>query len=304
MVERRVRFSFPSDLDVAWTPRQPEVAIAANGVSMLMPHVEPYVVRSVRAVLERLAPTDAERARDFIRQELRHQSEHRRFNDLVIAAHPGLRRVDDWARRTYLWLGRRRSDRFNLAFAAGSETVAFALARWTEDHHRMIFDGADDVVATLFLWHLAEEVEHKAVVHDAYRAVDGSPVRYLAASAVSVLLLTWFTLLSTIVMLHGTGRLWSPLAWFRVVRHALSLAFEVLPDLAASAMPGHHPSDFVDPVLMCTWLRNFDPGTATMPLWSAQPSSSEMAYSGQLSAASRAERSSSAGTSPATRRTA
>ena len=35
--------------------------------------------------------------------------------------------------------------------------------------------------ATMFLWHLAEEVEHKTVAFDVYQAVDGSKLRYAAS---------------------------------------------------------------------------------------------------------------------------
>ncbi len=38
--------------------------------------------------------------------------------------------------------------------------------------------------------------------------------------------------------------------------------------LAASAMPGHHPGSFADPVYLPVWLRRYDPETGTMPLWS------------------------------------
>lgn len=272
MKQRRVRFSFPSDLDPAWTPRHPEVAIAANSVSLLMPHVEPYVVRSVRAVSDRLEPELRARASEFIHQELRHHVEHRRFNDLVIAAHPRLGRIDRWMRRVYTWLGRTRSPEFNLAFAAGSETVAFALARWTEANMRTIFDGADEVVATLFLWHLAEEVEHKSVAFDVHRAVDGSRRRHLLAGGLSVLLLALFTIACSAVMLWDTRRVWSPVAWFRLTKWSISLGFEILPDLAASAMAGHHPSDFADPGLLVQWLEGFDPHTSTMPLWTSAAS--------------------------------
>jgi uncharacterized protein len=264
---RRVAFSFPEDLDTAWTPRHPEVAVAANSVSLLMPHVEPYFVRSIRAVIGELEPSDQERARQFIRQEMAHHAEHRRFNGLLLEQNPGLERLDAVVARTYGWLGRTRSARFNVAFAAASETIAFSLARWTEKHMRTVFDGADEVVATLFLWHLAEEVEHKSVAFDVHRAVDGSRSRYSAAAALSLLLLTAFTAAGSLIMLKQQRRLCSPVAWFRLARWSLSVAFEVLPDVAASAMPGHHPDHFSDPTLLTTWLEGFDPATATMPLW-------------------------------------
>jgi predicted metal-dependent hydrolase len=260
-----------------------------------------------------MAPDDAARATDFVRQELQHQRQHARFNELVVARHPRLARVERWARRCYGWLGRRCSQRFALAFAAGFETSAYALARWSEQHLRTLFDGADPVVTTLFLWHLAEEVEHKTVAFDAYDAVDGSRLRYLSAGLLSLVLLGTFTIAGTLVQLWDTRRIASPVAWFRLLRWSISLAFEVLADLGAAAMPKHHPSQFADPILLSTWLRSFDPETATMPLWgqttgpaqTTEPTqTTSIAYSGQLSAQSTAFCSSSEGTSPSTRSTA
>lgn len=271
MRARRVRFQFPDDLDPAWTPRHPEVAVAANSVSLLMPYVEPYVVRSIRAVQDRLPESERARSEEFIRQELRHHREHRRFNEHLVARHPALRRVERCMDAVYGWLGRTRSAEFNVAFAAASETIAFAIARWTEANMRTIFDGADEVVSTLYLWHLAEEVEHKSVAFDVHRLVDRSRWRYVAAGATSLGLLALFTMVSCLVMLAGQRRLHSPVAWFRLTRWSLSLAFEVLPDLGASALPGHHPRDMSDPVLLSTWLRHFDPETCTMPLWTSMP---------------------------------
>jgi predicted metal-dependent hydrolase len=274
---RRVSFSFPDDLDPAWTPRNPEVAIAANSVSMLMPHVEPYIVRTMRAAAPQLDPETQQVVTEFNRQELRHHAEHRRFNDLVIARYPGLARVDGWMRRTYGWLGRTRSLEFSVAFAASSETAAFAMARWTESHMRTIFDGADELTSTLFLWHLAEEVEHKSVAFDVHRACGGRRRQYAAAATLTILLLTWFAFLCSVVMLRGQRRLHSPLAWFRMLRLVLSVAFDVLPAIGVSMMKDHHPSDLSDPALLTAWLRNFDPDTATMPLWSPAGSASPAA---------------------------
>lgn len=266
---RRVAFEFPDDLDPAWTPRYPECAMAANSVSLLMPFVEPYVVRSVGAVRDQLDQPLHDVADDFCRQELQHQRQHRRFNAAVTRDSAALRRIERGAKATYGWLSRRGSSSFHLAFAAGSETIAFAIARWTESHFRVLFDDADEVVSTLFLWHLAEEVEHKTVAFDVYRAVGGSRLKYLAAALLSAVLLGVFTIAGTTVMAVRARRAWLPVTWFRLTKWSITLTFEILADVFASAMPRHHPSDFTDPVLLSSWLRYFDPATASMPLWTA-----------------------------------
>lgn len=266
---RRVAFEYPDDLDPAWNHRFPEFAFAANSVSLLMPYAEPYFVKSVRAALPDLEldrPLQ-DQTRDYLKQELGHHVQHRHFNDILHTRYPALCRIERWMARTYGWFSRTRSLRYNLAFAAGSETIAYALARWSEQHLDTLFDGADPVATTLFLWHLAEEVEHKSAAYDVYEALDGSRLRYACAMATSFAILAWFTTLATLTMLVASGRWYRPVAYFRLLRWSVSLAFEVLPDMAVSAMPHHHPSDFTDPALLTSWLTCFDPATGTMPMW-------------------------------------
>lgn len=266
LVERRVRLAHPEEIDPGWNPRAPELAYACNAVSLLMPYAEPYFVASVRRVIPDLEPELAATATAFCAQEARHHGEHRRFNDRMATSFRGIGRLEGWMARTYGWLGRTRSARFNLAFAAGSETIAFSIARWAERHHRRLFDDVDPAVAALFLWHLAEEVEHKSVAFDVYQHVDGSKRRYAAATVLTFAILAWFTVLSVLTLMAGTGRWRSPVAWCRLVASAFSLAFVTLPDMAVSMMPGHHPDDLVDPEWLVTWLRYFDPATGTVPL--------------------------------------
>lgn len=266
---RRVRFRYPDDLDPDWIPARPEVAAAANAVSALMPAVEPYFARSVRAVLPRLDEPLRARTEAYLRQELRHQAEHRRFNGLLRRRSPRIRHVESLAERCFRRFTRTRSDRFNVAFAAAAETIAFALARWAERHLGDVFDDADPLVRTLFLWHLAEEVEHKSAAHDVFEAVDGSRLRYAGAAVTAVVVigvLVWF---GTLALLADGGRLLRPFTHLRLARWATSAAFTVLPVLAASCLPGHHPTDLADPVYLPTWLRQYDPVTGAIPGWDA-----------------------------------
>ncbi len=116
---------------------------------------------------------------------------------------------------------------------------------------------------TLFLWHLAEEVEHKSSASDVYEAVDGSKLRYAFAMVLGTVLLGWFAWLAALVMLRDDGRLFRPVSHWRLFRWSLSLAFELFPSMLVSALPGHRPADFADPILLTTWLRQYDPATAS-----------------------------------------
>jgi predicted metal-dependent hydrolase len=265
---RRVRFTWPQDLDPVWTPRAPELALAANAVSLLMPHAEPYVVASVRAAaaeLEETHPELAAEARAYATQEAQHHGQHRRFNDLVGRHYPALGRVERALRWTFAML-QRRSTLFGLAFASGFETIAFVAARWVDDHQSLLRD-ADPTAATLFLWHLAEEVEHKEVAFDVYQASGGGRLRLAWGTTVAAVVLATASFAATLVMLKGAGRLFSPVAHLRLIGWSLSFVFAALPVAVLATLPGHHPRDLADPPGLERWLEHLDPDTATVPEW-------------------------------------
>jgi hypothetical protein len=83
----------------------------------------------------------------------------------------------------------------------------------------------------------------------------------------SFVLAAGFIVPSIVVMMAKDRRVLNPLAWFRLVRLAVSFVFELLPNMAASMLPSHHPSKFADPTWLTTWLQTFDPDTGTMPDW-------------------------------------
>jgi len=263
---RKVRFEYPPDLEVRWSTRRPEFASVANAASLLMPYVEPYVVRSVRRALDDLSPELRVRAEGYLKQEVQHHVQHRAFNDLLVAAYPRLHRLERWMQRTFRWLSKTRSRSFNLAFAAGFETVAYSSARWVDAHLDDLFQGADPVPATLLLWHLAEEVEHKTVAYDVYDEAGGGRLLYAGGMVASFLLLAWFTLLGSTYLLLADRRFFHPVTHLRVWRWAWSLVFEIVPNMAASTVRDHHPSDFIDPPYLTAWLRQYDPATGTIPV--------------------------------------
>ena len=263
---RRVSFESPADMDPMWVPRLPEFAAAANAISLGMPYAEPLFIKAVRSTYDRLDDDLRARTETYVRQETGHHTQHKRFNDLVNARYPGTVVVQRWMARSTDWVWR-RSRRFAVAYAAAGETISYGVARWTEDHLGQIMDRAEPVAATLFCWHLAEEVEHKSSTFDVFEATDGSRLEYALAMLVAVLQIGTFTALGALVQLWDERRLWKPVTWWRLARLTLSLTFSIVPVLVVSALPGHHPGQMTDPQYLRAWLGQYDPDTATMPLW-------------------------------------
>lgn len=271
---RRVTLDYSSQHSTIWTPTRPEFSCAANSVSLMMPIIEPYFVRSARRALPLLPPELASTAHAYLEQEAEHLRQHRRFNRLLTDRYPALNRTERVMGAAYRWLERTRSLEFSCAFAATSETMAYSAARWAAEHRSELFHDADDVAATLFLWHLAEEVEHKSAAFEIHRHlvdIEGRPrrarLRSVAAMSSALALVVMFVVWGTTVMLAAERRLHRPIAWFRLLRWSVMFAFELLSNLAVSLLPGFHPDDFVDPLFYEIWLREFDAATGTVPIW-------------------------------------
>ena len=264
---RAVSFSYPDDFDPAWSGEVPEFACAANSVSLMMPYVEPYVARSVRSVIYRIdQPVLREQAEAYVRQELSHHAQHRRFNVLIAERCPGIHTLERAMARVYGRLAARTNTGSHLAFAAGSETVAFAAARWAAAHRRELFATADPAAVELFVWHLAEEVEHKSVAFDVFHAMDGSRRRYIWGMVLAFALLAFFTVVGTTLQLWHRRRLFHPVATSRLVRWAVTFLFELLPAMLVSVLPGHHPGDLADPPFLTQWLHEHDTHGAASPI--------------------------------------
>ncbi len=268
---RRIEFAYPPDMGPVWTPAKPEFSCAANAVSLMMPVMEPYFVRSIAAALPDLDEPLRSETEAYLAQEAQHHRQHRRFNRVLVDRYRWLAPLEHLMRRVYRSVERRASPQFNIAFAAGSETIAYSAARWAARHRTELFAGADEVASTLFLWHLAEEVEHKSAAHDVYWSRyggrRGARLRYSAATALTVALVVLFVIAGTTIMAAGERRLHRPMAWLRLVRWSIGFAFELLPNLVWSMLPSHHPSDFTDPLWYEVWLRELDGDTGTLPLW-------------------------------------
>ncbi len=254
---RHVRFDLDDVASFQWNPSVPHFALAANSLSLLMPAVEPYVIRSVGRAGRDLDGSQTQLKIEvdaFCRQEAAHQAQHRELNAAICAQFTSAQPLERRALATYRWVEQHTSDSFGLAFAAGSEAIAYSIARWFSSRADRLMTGADPVVGALFVWHLAEEVEHKSVAIDVYRACGGGRLRYAAATMLSLLMLAVFTWWGTVAMMADDGRLWSVGKWVQLTGWAVSVAFDILPSVAVSVFNGHHPSDLADPSWYAAWL--------------------------------------------------
>ena len=106
----------------------------------------------------------------FIGQEATHQRVHGLFN-----AHLARQGLEKWGPRAL-----QRRDmlqgvdvRHSVAITAANEHFTAILADWTL-RNADVLEGADPRLQALWLWHSAEESEHKSTAFDLYKALDAT----------------------------------------------------------------------------------------------------------------------------------
>ncbi len=157
------------------------------GISMTLPYLEPYLVRTMREALEHCTdPVIAQEVRQFIGQEAQHYRQHAVVNDMIRSISPeleGLREIEDQLEADYQMFTETKSLKFNLAYAEGFEAATFAGGR--ANFRNNVFDRLETIQNTdllrLFIWHALEEVEHSTVTFNIYDHLYGDYLYRLVA---------------------------------------------------------------------------------------------------------------------------
>jgi predicted metal-dependent hydrolase len=173
---RRMPFRFPSSIDPVIVKDYPEESFLYIGLSLLLPHLEPYLIRSMREAKKNIQDAGLVLDLDaFIGQEGQHYRQHAAFNkSLLLEQREELSRLEAALADDYERFSRTRSLRFNLAYAEGFEALTAALTVFAL--HFKYVDKIDPGVRDLFRWHMVEELEHRTVAFDVYQHVCGSYV--------------------------------------------------------------------------------------------------------------------------------
>lgn len=179
---RRVQFDF-QDSPLHWIPDDPFSTHIINGINMLLPPGELWFCRVYNKALPLV--TDPQLRADvegFIRQEAIHARSHSKAEQFLNAH--GMQTDEFRARAEWLFenfLGEapfgikalqqpfleKRWLIARVGLIAAIEHFTGVLGQWCLDNKS--WDLADPVVADLFRWHLAEEVEHRTVAFDLFQ---------------------------------------------------------------------------------------------------------------------------------------
>jgi predicted metal-dependent hydrolase len=173
---RRPKFDFTESVPWNWNPANPAFSLSMNATSIIAICFEQLLVAAVQEA-KPLITDDAvsEEATAFLRQEAQHSSSHRKHVNALIKRYPGLQQTFDQATAVYDDLTATTPLEFRLAYIADTEATFTPAFKLMLDNEATLFQPGDDRVASLFLWHFVEEVEHRSSALTIYDAVVGKP---------------------------------------------------------------------------------------------------------------------------------
>jgi predicted metal-dependent hydrolase len=172
-----MRFGF-ADYPVPfnWNPSDPAFSCATNMLSFLFLAIEKMISATVHEVLPTITdPQVAEEALAFVRQEGQHSMAHRQHAKGLIKAYPALQETLDDVMAVYDDLTATTPVKYRLAYIADLEATFTPTFSMMLNNADTLFAPGDDRVASLFLWHFVEEIEHRSSALIIYDAVVADP---------------------------------------------------------------------------------------------------------------------------------
>lgn len=162
---RKVEIDF-SDAKVHWAEGDPQYAHLFNGISSMIPYLEVMLNKAVRAAKAKLPDDEVELRRDadhFCWQEGRHTKLHLQFNELLQRTYPWLEADQTKIRADFDRFLNVKGPKFALAYSEGFETFGPIMSAFLFERSAPRLDDWDEPTVYLWLWHFAEEYEHRTV---------------------------------------------------------------------------------------------------------------------------------------------
>ena len=241
-----------------WFDNHPFKTAWFNAMSITFPLGEKFFIDSVRHFADQIEdPKLNDEIRGFCGQEGFHRREHQRYNEMLCAqrgydleALEG--RLDANIRRAYQFL----SPLQRLAATAAFEHITAIMAEAALDADSPMIQSIEGNMQALWQWHAAEEMEHKSVAFDVYRAVGGTETMRRRGMRQATLFLALDILIGLLHMLRRDGKLWHARLWvegWKFLFFKGGVLRRVWPAYREYFRDGFHPWDRDTRPLLHTW---------------------------------------------------
>ena len=214
LVVRRLLVDMEAPIARHWCAGDPFRTALFNALSMSFPVGEQFFIDSVRNGFKALPPEQQARFEAEVKGFIGQEATHRRLHGLYNAHLEKLGLVNDWEPRARerLQMMEGADVRHWLGITAANEHFTAIFADWMLNNADLLGDQ-DPRLKTLWLWHSAEESEHKSTAFDLYQALGGSHewrVKWMRRITTVFLV---DTLRQTLNNLRRDGTLWQWRTW-------------------------------------------------------------------------------------------
>ena len=214
LVVRRLLIDLEAPIATRWNGGDAFRTAFFNALSMSFPVGEQYFIDALRGSLQALPEAQRERfaaeVKAFVGQEATHRHIHALFNAHL--ARQGLRNDIEARALRRMQANAQRNVRVHLAVTAATEHFTAIFAAWLLRHPEALH-GAEPRLRTLWLWHAAEESEHRSTAFDLYQALSGDHRWRIRLFRYVTLTFLWDLTRQTLINLRHDGSLWRWSTW-------------------------------------------------------------------------------------------
>lgn len=242
---RRMDYEFPDHIPRYWFDDNPFLTAMMAALSISFPAGERFFIDSVRHFQSQVTDPDLQaRIRGFMGQEANHTKEHIALNAFMERKGYPAKAMEQLVYDRLDQVKNSSSPEANLARTVALEHFTAIMAKGFMDHPEFL-QKMDPALASIWAWHAIEEVEHKSVAFDVYKAtVNDEDLRVRVMMEVTFFFLLLNTV-RTLRMMQATGSLFRPKAWVKGLNFLWGkpgVFRKIIPDYLEFYRKDFHPS--------------------------------------------------------------
>jgi len=253
---RNLRFETDEHIPRYWHGGRRAVTLFFDNLSIFFPAGERFFITSVKAHRDRVTdPRLLEEIKAFMAQEGIHGREHIRYNEMLRARGYPVEQMEKRVERLLRRVSKILPMRWQLAVTCALEHFTALLGHLLLSDPRRL-EGAHPTMAALWLWHSAEENEHKAVAYDVYKAARGNYFERCAVMIAATVIFWAKVIEHQARLMHAEGILFSPREWIGLVDFLFFRPggmFRLFFYYLEYYKPGFHPWDMDNRELLEQW---------------------------------------------------
>jgi len=257
---RRLKFTHDKSIPKYWNDNCPIKTHLLNAIAMLAPSFERLVISSVVPFRQSISdPVLSKQVEGFIGQESAHGSEFIRYNQVLKSQGYEVKKLEKSNLKKYKWLSDKFSPMMHLSLSlAGEHLTAIISDLILRDPQWLAH--ANKQYGALWRWHAIEEIEHKSVVFDLYRSLNGGYWRRLLGMWFITHKLGGLVFRNFFYLLKKDGLLLKPKCWqdfFKISFGRSGFVRQLIGPYCRYLSPFFHPWQHDNQPLIRHWKERF-----------------------------------------------